>query len=128
MYCSELKCTGMYWSVLSGALTSAGGDRRSAGKVLGDGRRSPPVTDVQESARERAVRHVLHEVHPSRREGSVVGTVPVDDGLLVGVQVKPRGFISTAKYALVTVDDDGRVVRAEPATGREVRRAVDPGA
>ncbi len=80
--------------------------------------------DLSDAIRERAVKHVLREVHPGHTEGEVVGTAPVEGGLLIGVHVHPRGFFSTAKYALVTVDGDGRVVEAEACTGRELRWAV----
>lgn len=82
------------------------------------------TTDLSDDAYERVVKHVLREVHPDRVEGEVVGTAPVDGGLRVGVKVHPRSFFSTAKYALVTVDDEGQVVDSEACTGRELRRAV----
>lgn len=82
------------------------------------------TSEPSADARERAVEHVLREVHPDRTEGEVIGTAPVDRGHLVGVKLRPRSFFSTAAYALVTVDDDGRVVEADECTGRELRRAV----
>lgn len=74
--------------------------------------------------REAVVEHVLRAVHPDRLEAEVVDAAPVGDGLLVGVKVAPRGFVSTAKYALVTVDEEGRIVDAEACTGRELRRRL----
>lgn len=71
-----------------------------------------------------AVAHVLREVHPDRLDATVVGSTPVDGGHLVGVKVAPRGYFSTAKYALVTVDQDGGVVDAEPTTRADIDREL----
>lgn len=68
--------------------------------------------------------HVLRAVHPDRREAEVAEVALADDELLVGVKVLPRGYLSTARYALVTVDADGEVVAAEACTGRELHRAL----
>lgn len=84
---------------------------------------SPSLPDA---VRTQVLEHVLREVHPDRRAGEVVGSIRADDGLLVGVKLSPRGFFSTATYALVTVDEDGRVVDARPCTGQELRRTVEP--
>ena len=87
---------------------------------------SPGVaSDLPPERRRAVVRHVLAAVYPDRLEASVVGTADDDAGLLVGVKAHPRGYISTAKYALVTVDADGQVVGGERCTGRELRRALD---
>lgn len=83
------------------------------------------ATDIPDDVRERVVRHVLREVHPDRVKGEVAGAAPVGGDLRVGVKVHPRSFFSTAKYALATVDEDGRVVDAEACTGRELRRSLE---
>lgn len=85
---------------------------------------SDPHGDDATDRRTTALQHVLSTVYPDRLSGSVRGTKRTDDGLLVGVKVDPRGYVSTAKYALVTVGDDGRVVDAESVTGSELRRAL----
>ncbi len=87
----------------------------------------PTVVDdeLDPAVREAATDHVLRVVHPDRREAEVVGMAPADGGVLVGVKVHPRGYLSTAKYALVTVDADGRVVDAKACSGRELRRELE---
>jgi hypothetical protein len=76
--------------------------------------------------RRRVLQHVLRRVHPDRREAEVVGVRPaVDGGRLLGVKAHPRGYLSSASYALVTVDEDGAVIGAEACTGRELRRVLD---
>lgn len=82
------------------------------------------ASELPDDARERVVKHVLREVHPDRSAGEVVGTTRVDGGFRVGVKLRPKAFFSTAAYALVTVDEAGRVVDAEACTGLELRRAV----
>jgi len=72
-----------------------------------------------------AVGHVLQEVYPDRREATAIGSAPADDHVLVGVQAAPRGYFSTAKYALVTVDADGTVVDAETTTRSGLQRRLD---
>lgn len=83
------------------------------------------MDDLDSGRRDAVVDHVLDAVHPDRREGEVVGTAPRDGGLLVGVKVHPRGYLSTAKYALVTLDADGQVVDATACSGRKVRRELE---
>lgn len=87
---------------------------------MGDEPDSPELDADTEKA---VTRHVLREVHPDRLDADVVDAVPTDDGHLVGVKVAPRGYLSTAKYALVQVDD-GAVVGAEACTGRTLRREL----
>ncbi|PSQ16847.1 hypothetical protein BRD00_09740 [Halobacteriales archaeon QS_8_69_26] len=71
-----------------------------------------------------AVRHVLQEVFPDRLEASVIGSTSRDGTVLVGVKAAPRGYFSTAKYALVTVDAAGQVVDAESTTRGDVAREL----
>lgn len=78
------------------------------------------ATVPDEAACEIAVDHVLTTVYPGRHEGEVVGAHETTDGTVVGVKVAPAGYISTAKYALVTVDFTGDVVAAEECTKREL--------
>lgn len=80
---------------------------------------------LDDATRERVREHVLASVHPDRREAEVVAVEPTAHGARVGVKAHPRGYLSTAKYALVTVDADGKVTAAEACTGRELRADLD---
>lgn len=82
--------------------------------------------DLDESTREAVLNHVLSSVHPDRLEAEIVATAPRGDDVRVGVKVQPRGYVSTAKYALVTVED-GEIVDAKACTGGELRTAVGRG-
>lgn len=83
----------------------------------------PPAT------RATVLEHVLEQVHPRRREAEVLGVASEGDGIVVGVKAHPLGYISVAKYALVTVDGSGDVVDAEACTGVTLRRRLsDDGA
>jgi hypothetical protein len=85
--------------------------------------------ELPAATRAAVLEHVLEQVHPRRREAEVVGMTPEGDGVVVGVKAHPRGYISVAKYALVTVDGSGDVVDAEACTGVTVRRRLsDDGA
>jgi hypothetical protein len=98
--------------------------------------------DLPPAIRRSALTHALRAVHPDRKEAEVedvvsgvtVGDDPgagpddPDTGHLVGVKVHPRGYLSTAKYALVTVDDEGAVVDAEACTRWELRRRIETAA
>lgn len=79
---------------------------------------------LPDEARSAALSHVLREVHPDRLEAEVVEAVPEGDRWLVGVKAHPRGYLSSAKYALVTVDD-GAVVDSEACTGGELRERIE---
>ena len=79
--------------------------------------------ELSEETRDAVLRHVLSEVHPDRLEAEVVATAPRGNGFWVGVKVAPRGYISNAKYALVTVED-GAVVAAEACTGDDIRQSL----
>jgi hypothetical protein len=81
------------------------------------------AAELPRAARAAALERVLRRVHPDRREAEVVGAVTTDRGHRVGVKVHPKGYLSTAKYALVTVGE-GEVTDAEACTGRELRRAL----
>ena len=83
------------------------------------------AVDAPPAVREAAVDHVLASVHPDRLAAEAVGTAPLSGGTLVGVKAAPRGYVSTAKYALVTVDADGEVLDARGCTGREMREQLD---
>ena len=80
--------------------------------------------ELDPDLRTAAVTHVLREIHTDRQEGEVVDAAPVDEGYLVGVKAAPRGYISTAKYALVTLDGGGSVVESESCTGQTLRQAI----
>jgi len=79
--------------------------------------------ELAPAVRTAVIKHVLRELYPDRREGTVVETAPLSDGMLVGVKVAPSGYISTAKYALVTVED-GQVSDAEPCSGKTLRQEL----
>lgn len=83
--------------------------------------------DIAPAVREAVLAHVLREVHPDRLEAEVLDAAPLDDGHLVGVKAAPRGYLSTARYALVTVDEGGRVVDAEACSRRAIRRELGSG-
>jgi hypothetical protein len=81
------------------------------------------------TTRAAVLEYVLERVHPRRREAEVVGVAPEGDGVVVGVKAHPCGYVSVAKYALVTVDGSGDVVDAEACTGVTLRRRLsDDGA
>lgn len=82
--------------------------------------------DPGPATREAAVEHVLREVYPGRLEAEVAGTATDERGPLVGVKVHPRGYLSTAKYALVVLDGEGAVLAAERCSGRDLRRELGP--
>lgn len=67
----------------------------------------PEAYDVRASLIER----ISIEVYPDRQEAEIVETPPIAEGLLVGVKTA-NGSLSTAKDALVTVDD-GRIADVE---------------
>ncbi|WP_135820872.1 hypothetical protein [Halostella litorea] len=69
------------------------------------------------------IKHVLRELYPKREEGTILETVTLPNGVLVGVKVAPKGYISTAKYALVTVED-GKVINAKRCSGKTLRREL----
>lgn len=81
------------------------------------------MDELDPDVRETITRHVLREVHPDRLDAEVIDDAATDDGFLVGVKVPPRGYLSTAKYALVTVEN-GRVVDAEACSGKTLRRKL----
>ncbi|NHN47778.1 hypothetical protein G9464_09235 [Halostella sp. JP-L12] len=80
--------------------------------------------ELDPGLRAAAVTHVLRAIHTDRQDAEVVDAAPVDEGYLVGVKAAPRGYISTAKYALVTLDDGGTVVDSESCTGQALRAAI----
>ena len=80
--------------------------------------------DLDRDARAAVIEHVLRDVYPDRQEAEIVDTAPTSEGLLVGVKAAPNGYLSTAKYALVTVDG-GRIADAEPCTGKTLRRELE---
>jgi len=73
--------------------------------------------------RSAVIEHVLADVYPDRREAEIVDAAPLRGGYRVGVKAPPKGYISTAKYALVTVED-GRIVAADPCSGKALRREL----
>ena len=79
--------------------------------------------DLDPDLRAAATEHVLSAVYPDRLEAEAVDAAPLDGGYLVGVKAAPRGYVSTAKYALVTLDG-GAVVESESCTGRALRAAI----
>lgn len=79
------------------------------------------MDDLDASIRETAIEHVLEHIHDDRLKGHVIGASTTTDGHHIGVEIEPRGFISTAKYALVTVSANGDVLEAEACSGQELR-------
>lgn len=77
------------------------------------------VDELPPAVREAVVERVLREVYPDRTEATVVGSTVADGGRRVAVKAHPNGYLSSAKYALVTVVD-GRVTDAEACSGRDV--------
>ena len=93
-------------------------------KIHGSRSRKASVTeDLDRDVRTAVIEHVLREVYPDRQEAEVVDTAPTSEGLLVGVKAAPNGYLSTAKYALVTVDD-GRIADVETCTGKVLRETL----
>ena len=80
--------------------------------------------ELDPDLRTAATEHVLRAVYPDRLEAEVVDAAPVDGGYLVGVKAAPRGYVSTAKYALVTLDGGGSVAESESCTGQALREAI----
>jgi hypothetical protein len=85
------------------------------------------ASELAPDTRQRVLEHVLRDVHPDRIEAEVVGVAPAADGLRVGVKAHPRGYLSSASYAVVTVDGERTVTESEPCTGGELGRALDDG-
>lgn len=79
--------------------------------------------ELDPDVRTAAIERVLRELYPDRQEAEIVDTAPVGGGHLVGVKASPNGYLSTAKYALVTVED-GRIDDVEPCSGKELRREL----
>lgn len=80
--------------------------------------------ELAPDVREAVIETVRRELYPDRRDAEILDATPTDGGLLVGVKAAPNGYISTAKYALVTVDDDGTIVDAESRSGKTLRREL----
>ena len=80
--------------------------------------------DLDPDLRAAATEHVLRAVYPDRLEAEVIDAAPLDGGYLVGVKAAPRGYVSTAKYALVTLDAGGAVAESESCTGKALREAI----
>jgi hypothetical protein len=81
--------------------------------------------DPPEPVRETAREHVLSVVHPDRLTAEVVTAAPGDAGWRVGVKAAPRGYLSVARYAVVTLDGDAAVVAADACTRPEMRAALE---
>jgi len=91
-----------------------------------DGDRAPSARvdeGLDPATRKAVIEHVLREIHPGRQEGTIRDTAPLPGGALVGVKVAPKGYVSTAKYALVTVED-GEITAAESCSGQTLRREI----
>lgn len=80
--------------------------------------------DLPASVRETATEHVLSVVLPDRLSAEVVAAAASGDGWRVGVKAAPRGYLSSARYAVVTVDGEGAVVAADACTRPELRTAL----
>jgi hypothetical protein len=81
--------------------------------------------DIDPDVRTAAIERVLGDVYPDRRDAEVVDAVPLDGRYVIGVKAAPNGYVSTAKYGLVTVDENGRVLNVEDCSGKTLRRELD---
>jgi hypothetical protein len=91
------------------------------------GRTAGVASELAPDTRKRVLEHVLEDVHPDHAEAEVVGVAPAERGHRVGVKAHPRGYLSSASYAVVAVDGERTVTESEPCTGRELRLTLDGG-